>query len=187
MHTSKRAALPEQMKQVVSEPPAPTTPVCPSENSLLREDDPRIRGAAIDEGGSGMEELVSNLVDLGFMEGQGLRQPEDEAAAEEEEDPQAVGGKWTDERLDQPLHQHTDMTVRDLVWSLMDVCKDTVKGKPLDEIIKIFKRSMPKDNCMPGCAQCPERSIWSCGILTTCMHTLGSVLLHLTALIHDFC
>jgi hypothetical protein len=143
----------------VSEPLAPTTPVRPSENSLLREDDPRIRGAAIDEGGGGMEELVSSFVDLGFMEGQGLRQPEDEAAAEEEEDPQAGGGRWSDERLDQPLHQHTDMTVRDLVWSLMDVCKDTLKGKPLDEINKIFKRSMPKDNCMPGCAQCPERSI----------------------------
>jgi hypothetical protein len=84
----------EQTKQVVSEPPAPTTPVCQSENSLLREADPRMRGAAIDEGGGGMEELVSSFVDLGFMEGQRLRQPEDEAAAEEEEDPQAGGGRW---------------------------------------------------------------------------------------------
>jgi hypothetical protein len=149
----------EQTKQVVSEPPAPTTPVCQSENSLLREDDPRMRGAAIDEGGGGMEELVSSLVDLGFMEGQGLRQPEDGAAAEEEEEPQAGGSRWSNERLDQPLHQHADMAVKDLVWFLMDVCKDTVKGKPLDKIIKILKRSMPKDNCMPGCAQCPEHSV----------------------------
>jgi hypothetical protein len=72
-----------------------------------------------------------------------------------------VGGRWTDERLDQPLHQHIykDMTVRELVWLLIDVCKDTFKGKPLDEIIMIFKRSMLQDKCMPGCAQCPERSI----------------------------
>jgi hypothetical protein len=46
-----------------------------------------------------MEELVSSFVDLGFKEGQGLRQPEDEAAAEKEEDPQAVGSRSTDERL----------------------------------------------------------------------------------------
>jgi hypothetical protein len=61
----------EQTKQVVSEPP--TTPVCLSENSLLRDDDPRIRGAGIDEGGSDMEELVSNLLDLGFMKGPGAK------------------------------------------------------------------------------------------------------------------
>jgi hypothetical protein len=121
-----------------------------------RIDSDRLRGSLDDS--CNMEDLVYNLFELQFMEGQGLRQPEDEATAEdtaEDEDTEQLAGTWTDERLDQPLHQHTEMSVRELVWSVMDVCKDSVKGKPLDELIKVFKRALPKDNCMPGFALSP--------------------------------
>jgi hypothetical protein len=80
----------------------------------------RLRGFLDDSGN--MEDLVYNLFELEFMEGQGLRQPEDEATAEDEVTEQ-LAGTWTDERLDQLLHQHTEMSVRELMWSVMDVCK----------------------------------------------------------------
>jgi hypothetical protein len=113
----------------------------------------RPRGSALDENAD-MEDLVYNLFELDFMEGQGLRRPEDEAAAEDE-DIEQMEGTWTDKRLDQPLHQHTEVTVREFVWSVMDICKDSVKGRPLDELIKVFKHALPKDNCMPGYAMSP--------------------------------
>jgi hypothetical protein len=121
-----------------------------------RIDPDRLRGSLDDSGN--MEDLVYNLFELEFMEGQGLRQPEDEATAEDE-DTEQLAGTWTNERLDKPLHQHTEMSVRELVWSVMDVCKDTVKGKPLDELIKVFKRALPKDNCMPGFARSPSNPL----------------------------
>jgi hypothetical protein len=51
----------------------------------------RPRGLALDENDY-MEDLVYNLFELDSMEGQGLRLPGDEAAAEEEDNCKAHGG-----------------------------------------------------------------------------------------------
>lgn len=74
-----------------------------------------VRGAAVDKGGD-VENFVSGLLGQDFMEGQGLDGSEDEAVEDEEEEDSEEGtGKWTSDRLDKPLHKHTEVTVRELV------------------------------------------------------------------------
>jgi hypothetical protein len=95
-----------------------------------------------------LEDLVNHIANRDFLEAHGLHEPVDEA--EMEDAPHAPKTGWSDERLDLPLHAHTDVTVREFVYSVMSACTGTVRANTMDDIIKIIRRVLPGENNAPG-------------------------------------
>lgn len=106
----------------------------------------RFRGGTTPE--AELEDAVNDVFGVDFLKANGLSVPEDEA---EVEDPACSRtGRWSDQRLDAPVHAYTKVTVRELVYTLMKICAGAVKATQMDEIIKSFKRTLPDGNDMPG-------------------------------------
>lgn len=104
-----------------------------------------------------LEDVVNEVFGNDFMQANGLRVPEDEA---EVEDPScSQSARWSDQRLDTPVHSYTKVTVRELVYTLMKICAGAVKATQMDEIIKTFKRTLPDGNNMPGYIAIPLRAL----------------------------
>lgn len=79
-----------------------------------------------------------------------------EAVPEEDDNADIVEaiGNWPDDRLDQPLHPYTDVTVREYVYGFMRIkVKGNVHDEASGDFAKLFERAMPKDDHnAPGCA-----------------------------------
>jgi hypothetical protein len=112
------------------------------------EDAWHIRGGETTEGE--IEDAVNDIFGVDFLNANGLAIQEDEAEVEDPLNSQT--GRWTDQRLDAPVHAYTKVTVRELVYTVMKVCAGAVKATQMDEIIKTFKRILPEGNDMPGYA-----------------------------------
>jgi hypothetical protein len=97
---------------------------------------------------AGLEEVANDVFGTDFLEANGLGVLEDEA---ELEDPHCSQlGRWSDQRLDISVHAYTEVTVRELVYTVMKVSAGSVKATQMDEMIKTFKRALPDGNDMPG-------------------------------------
>jgi hypothetical protein len=83
-----------------------------------------------------LEDVVNDIFGIDYLQANGLSIPEDEA--EVEDPPIWHTGRWTDKRLDTPVHAYTKVTVLDLVYTVMKIFVGAFKATQMDEIIKTF-------------------------------------------------
>ena len=108
-----------------------------------------LRGGADEEGADVADaaDAASNGSAAAFLHAHGLLHLDDEG----EEGDADTAGEWSKERLDAPLHAHTEATTRQAIYTLM-MTASTVHKTTLDRLIKAFKALLPEENNLPGCA-----------------------------------
>lgn len=115
----------------------------------------RARGGTAEFDGS-IDDLVQLLAGgdidgAAFMAAHGVEYSEDEALLDMAGDGEDER-RWSDAELDQPVHDHTDTTVRELVYTILKIAAGRVNKQTLDELIKAFAETLPPDHKMPRCA-----------------------------------
>lgn len=120
-----------------------------------QEESPRERGGDRDAAAEEDLEVLAALAALecgeaqAFMRAHGAPEAMDDATTED--DPKGAADSWSEERLNKPAHEHTTMTVKQVIYGLMKTAAGNIRKGPMDELLKVIKAAMPQPNGLPRC------------------------------------
>lgn len=124
---------------------------------LARERGGEQQTATVDDLEGDLERLVELAASGGdaaraaFMRAHCAPDAVDDATAEDCPQRPAISGAWSEERLNQRAHAHTQMTVKQVIYGLMKTAAGNIRQGPMDELLKVIKAAMPQPNYLPRC------------------------------------